>query len=490
MQSTRILVIAAILIVLVIVAGYLLVTRQPTPTTTTPTTPTTPKQETTPTTPIQTTPTQQATPPAGLTTLEIGTSKIRVPMDFYDFVSKAKTGAVSVTINFWTAMMPFEVAVVDKIVKQFMSEYPGVKVRYTGTVANMKEAIKAGIVAGDVENTAHVFTWAHDWTGEMADGGFIVSLSKYLPRETIEDLRREYVAFAYTAGVYKLELYGLPWAAEGIALICNLDLTGGVVPKTFSQLEDIMRKWYNPERGTYGLAWQIDPYHVYPLVTAFGGYYYDEDRDAVGVNSDGTVEGFKFLFSRVMPYMFTKDLGHEAQLSLFEEGKAPCIVTGPWNMPRIKERVARIAVAPIPEIDGKTPKPFSGVKLLWVTKAAEADKNRLYASILFALWFTLNDNVIKTLMDEAGFIPVKVSMVDYLRANAEKYPIILGFSSSLANSVPMPKSVKMAKVWGPVAEALSSLITIYSERGRDEAVASVKSLLDEAQSKILEAFKR
>lgn len=487
----RVGILIVILAILAIVAALIIIPRegvQPTPTPTT--SPVTPPLTTPPTTPPVTTPPTTPTPTPTLRTLEIGTSKIRVPPDFYDFVTKAKTGAVRVTINFWTAMMPFEVKVVESIVQRFKSEYPGIDVRYTGTVTNMKEAIKAGIIAGDVENTAHVFTWAHDWTGEMADGGFIVSLSKYLPRETIEDLRREYAGFAFSAGVYKLELYGLPWAAESIAFICNMELTGGVFPTKFSQLEELMAKWYKPDRKTYGLAWQIDPYHIYPLVTAFGGFYYDEDRDVVGVNSEGTIRGFEFLFSKILPYMFTGDLGHEAQLSIFEEGRAPCIVTGPWNIPRIKERVAKIAVGPLPEIDGMTPRPFSGIKLLWVTKAAEADTNRLYASILFALWFTLNDNVIKTLMDEAGFIPVKVSMIDYLRANKDKYPIIAGFSASLANSIPMPKSVKMAKVWGPVSEALSSLITIYNEKGSKEAVAEVRRALDEAQKKIIEAFGR
>jgi len=485
-SSPRIIIAVAALLVLIIIAGILLVTRERAPTTPTLPTPT-PIQ----TPPITTPPTQTppVTQPETVRELVIGTSKIRVPPDFYEFVSKVKRGDVRVTINFWTAMMPFEVKVIDRAVKQFESEYPGVKIQYTGTVANMKEAIKAGIIAGDVENTAHVFTWAHDWTGEMANGGFIVSLSKYLPRETIEDLRKEYAALAFSSGVYKLELYGLPWAIEGIALVCNLDMTGGVLPGKFSQLEEIMKRWYNPERKTYGLAWQIDPYHVYPLITAFGGFYYDEDRDAVGVNSAGAVEGFKFLLSKVFPYMFTGDLGHEAQLSIFEEGRAPCIITGPWNIPRIKEKVARIAIGPIPEIDGMKPKPFSGIKLLWITKAAEADRNRLYASILFALWFTLNDDVTRMLMEEAGFIPVKVSSLDFLRANRDKYPIIAGFSMALADSTPMPKSVKMAKVWGPVAEALSSMITIYNEKGREEAVASVSKLLDEAQKKILEAFK-
>jgi len=474
--SYRILIPVAIIIIILILLGFYIAYRgvTPTPTVTTPTP----------------TPTVTPTPTPIEKTITIGASTIRVPGEFYDFIGKVKRGELTVTINFWTSMMPFEVTVIDKIVKDFMREYPGVKVNYRGTVVNMKEAIKAGIIAGDVENTAHVFTWAHDWTGEMADGGFIVSLSKYLPRETIEDLRKQYASYAFSAGIYKLELYALPWAAESIALICNLDALGTTrMPTKFSELEEIMRNWYKPRINYYGLAWQIDPYHIYPLVTAFRGFYYDEDKDTVGVNSPGTIEGFKFLLGRVFPYMYTGDLGHEAQLTIFEEGRAPCIITGPWNIPRIREKVKNFAVGPIPEIDGYTPKPFSGVKLLWVTKAAEADKNRLYASILFILWFTLNDDAIRTLMDEAGFIPVKLTAIDYLRANAQRYPVIFGFASSLTNSIPMPKSLKMAKVWGPVSEALSSLITTYNERGREAALDQVKPLLDEAQSKILEAFK-
>ncbi|MDM7275190.1 MAG: extracellular solute-binding protein [Thermoprotei archaeon] len=481
----RALIAAALIIIVILIAGvYLAFIRAP-PTPTTPLTPT-------PTTPITPTPTPTPTPsptPPAMPLLTIGVSKIRVPQDFYDLAMKAKRGEIKVTINLWTSMLPFEVTAIKRAVDKFKEEYPGIEVRYTGTVANMKEAVKAGIIAGDVENTAHVFTWAHDWTGEMADGGYIVSLSKIFPKETLEDLKREYAAYAYSSGVYKLELYGLPWAAEAIALICNLDMTGGSMPSKFSELEGLMKRWYKPEAKTYGLAWQMDPYHIYPLVTAFGGFYYDEDRDAVGVNSAGTVEAFKFLLGRVFPYMYTGDLGHEAQLTIFEEGRAPCIVTGPWNIPRIKEKVKNIAIGPIPEIDGMKSRPFSGVKLLWVTKAAEHDRNRLYASILFALWFTLNDDILKMLMDEAGFIPVKVSVIDYMRADPKKYPIVLGFAMSLADSVPMPKSLKMAKVWGPVAEALSALITTYNEKGRDAAVDSVKPALDEAQKKILEAFR-
>ncbi|MEN2999702.1 MAG: extracellular solute-binding protein [Acidilobaceae archaeon] len=435
--------------------------------------------------PEETRPTPTATPPPeALETLQIGTTQLRVPAELKAFAERAKKGEVSVAINLWTSFMPFEVATFNALVSQFAKEYPGIKVNYRGTVANMKEAVKAGIIAGDTENTAHVFTWAHDWTGELAEGGFLVSLSKALPKETLEDLRTQYASYAYSAGVYKLELYGLPWAAESIVLVCNADLTGGALPQRFSQLEEIMARHHKPERRSYGLAWQIDPYHVYPLVTAFGGFYYDEDRDAVGLNSPGTVEGFSFLLSRIFPYMFTGDLGHEAQLSLFEEGRAPCIVTGPWNIPRIREKVKNFLVGPFPEIEGKVPRPFSGVKLMWVTKAAESSKERLYASLLFVLWFTLNDEALKVLVDDAGFVPVKLSMLDFVRKNVDKYPVVVGISNAVANGALMPKSMKMAKVWGPIGEAVSSMITNYNEKGKEEAVRQVKPLLDEAQRKV------
>jgi arabinogalactan oligomer/maltooligosaccharide transport system substrate-binding protein len=515
-MASRTALIAGIIIVIVIIAGvaaYLATRGGKKPATTTPTTvapattatptPTTPPPTTTTKSPTTTTTTTTAatpspttttitittTPPASkVYTITIGTSKIRVSKDFYDFVQKVKKGEIHVTINFWTSMMPFEVKVIKQSIAMFEKEYPGIEVKYSGTVQNLKEAVKAAVVAGDVEHGPHVFTWAHDWTGELAEGGYIIALDKYLPPETIEDLQKQYLAVAYSAGVYKLHLYGLPWAAEALALICNADMVKGPI-KTFSELEQIMKQHYNPKKGTYGLAYQIDPYHVYPFVTAFGGYYYDEEKDSVGVNSTGTVEGIKFFLSHVLVYMDTSDLGHETQLKDFIEGKAPCIITGPWDIPAIKEAIPHIFVQAIPPINGKIPKPFSGIKLMWITSLAAKDKNKLYASILFALWFTLDDNNIKMLVDKAGFIPVKKSIVEYVTAHMDKYPIVAGFLESIRNSIPMPKSPKMAKVWGPVTNALDAIITTFTEKGLEAALKQVKPTLDKAQADILKAFK-
>lgn len=475
-------------IVLVVAAlgtlGVYLLTLPPPAQPTQPAAPPQPQQPTQPTQPAQPQqPTQPQPPGPTLQTLTIGTSSIRVPSEFYDFVQKVKTGEVKVSINFWTQMSDWEVSVMKSIVERFQKEYPGVTVRYTN-VQNMKEQVKAGVLTGDVENTAHVFTWAHDWTGDLADSGAIIALDQYLPPETIADLKEQYMTSAFASGMYKLRLYGLPWAAEAIALVCNKDFVP-TAPQSWSEYEKIMQQWYNPSKNTYGLAYQIDPYHVYPFVTAFGGFYYDEDKNAVGVNSAGTVEGLTFYVTHVMKYMYTADTGMEAQLKILLEGRAPCMITGPWNTKTIQENIRNPVVYAIPPIDGKTPKPFSGVKLLWITSVTANDKNRLYASILFSMWFTLSDEGLRILVD-AGYIPVKLSILQYLQANAEKYPMVLGFAQSVANSVPMPKSANMNYVWGPVSDALSAIVTKYNEQGPDAAVGAIKPLLDEAQSKIVE----
>jgi ABC-type glycerol-3-phosphate transport system substrate-binding protein len=84
------------------------------------------------------------TPQISLYKLVIGTTEIRVPKELYDFAMKAKAGSISVTINFWTSMYPFEADIIKEAVNMFMKEYPGVKVNYQN-VQNMKEMVKAGV---------------------------------------------------------------------------------------------------------------------------------------------------------------------------------------------------------------------------------------------------------------------------------------------------------------------------------------------------------
>ncbi len=426
----------------------------------------------------------------GLSVVFFGNTPIRVPYWLKDFADKCKSGEIeTIEINFWTQMAKFEEDTIKEVISMFEQEYPCIHIRYTNIppgagIGELKNRVKAAVQAGSVEEGVDVFTWAHDWTGELADGGQIVELNRYLPDETLADIRKQFTLMAYEAGKYGVRHYGLPWAAEALALIVNKKLVDHA-PETFNEMKQVMEQYYNPDVDTYGIAYEFSAYHIYPWITAFGGYYYDDMEDKVGVNTTGTKEGVKFFIQNILPYMDVSDLGKDYQLRIFTENRAPFIITGPWDIPKIKEALGEdFIVAPIPKIDDQhIPKPYVGVKLLWMTPLAVTSPLRGNATLLFMLWFTLNDASLKKLVDKAGFIPVKKSLLDYVEQHRDEYPVVFGFSQSVQQGVLMSKSAKMAKVWN-IGTYLQAIIgnyttTLIETRSREKAVETAVAMVDQ-----------
>ncbi len=407
-----------------------------TPTTTSPTTTTT--QTTTTTTTTTTTPTGP--------TLKFGNVEVQVTPEIKEFAEKAKEGKVHVTVEIWVSVMPFEETILKNVTEMFMKEYPGITIKLVNT-PQMKEKFKAAVIVGKGPD---LLTWAHDWTGEFVEAGLIVPFDEYLT----DSIKSIYLPAALSAAEYKGHIWGLPWASETVALVCNTEMVSEP-PKTFDELKSIMEKYYNPDQGKYGISHQVDPYFVSAWIHAFGGFYYNDTTGQVGVGSPGTIEGFKFFLDNIAPYMYRDDVGHETQLKLFIEKDTPCIVTGPWDIPKIKEAGIKFFVTPLPKIDNQhIPKPYSGIKLWWMSKLAK-ERGTDKAAVLFVLWFTLNDEVAKYLAKAAGFVPVnKVALES---PEVKSIPEVYGYAKAVANSIPMPKSPAMAKVWGPVADAINAV---------------------------------
>ncbi|WP_440059967.1 extracellular solute-binding protein [Thermogladius sp. 4427co] len=497
-----------IIAILIIVAGAVLYYYTYTPPTTTtppPTTTTTATTTTTTTTPVATTTPTTTTPTVPVIT--IGNSTIRVSSDLYDFVQACKSGSIpkgSVEIIFGHALASSEIPAFQQAINSFMQEYPCIKVtvKAYADMNTLKSSVIAAVAVGQPGAGPDVFTWAHDWIGSFAEAGRIVALDKYLPPESIQDIRSLLLPVAASAVTYKLKMYGVPYAGEAIALIINKKMVS-TPPKTFDEMKAIMQQFYNPSQEKYGLAYQIDPYHIYPWITAFGGYWYDQLTDTIGVNSTQTKEGVIFFIKNILPYLYYQDLGAPTQPNLFFNGQAPMIITGPWNLAGINQSIGldNIIVEAIPPIiingTEHIPRPFSGFRNMYITTLAElGGKNRILASILFVLYMGLNDDVLKTLMIQNGYVPVKLSVLQYLEANKDKYPIIYGFAQSVMNSTPMPNSPKMDVVWN-VGTYLNAIINAYTQamsQGKPQseaiqaAIAQVGPQLDQAYASIMQAL--
>jgi len=287
----------------------------------------------------------------------------------------------------------------------------------------------------------------------FADKGYIIALEDYIGLAAIEDISEHLLPSAMAAVTYLGKTYGLPYAGEALALFVNTRMV--TPPRSFAALKQIMEQYYNPAAGTYGISGMVTGiYHINAWVTAHGGFFYDEIRKELGFLKPETAEGIKFFIANILRYMDITDLGHDYQRRLFGEGKAPLYISGPWDVRYAIETLGidNLTVVPLPSIDEKVPKPFSGFRNPYISVMATAGEvERTYASILFVLFLALDDNAIMTLVDKLGYVPVKLSMAETVQAKVNEKPlyrIIMGFYEHLARSIPMPKDKNMEVVWG------------------------------------------
>lgn len=412
-----------------------------------------------PTTPT-TTPTPTPTPTEYK--LKFGDVEVSVTREIYEVAQKAKDRQIDVTITFWVEMMPFEVEVIRGIIEDFTAEYPGIKVNLENKV-DMKTTYQAQVVIG---RGPDLLTWAHDWTGSFAEANIIVPLDQYLTSDILD----QFTPSAVRAASYNNKIWGLPWAAETVALVCNNALVSKI-PENFDELKNIMQQYYNPDAGKYGISYQVDPYFISAWAHAFGGYYFDDVTKRPGVNLTETVTGIKFFYENIFVYLYTGDLGHDTQLNLFLTGRTPCIVAGPWDIKAIRDAGINFTVTPLPKIsETVVPKPYSGVKLIWLNPNSQNKE----AAVLFALWFTLNNKVIQRLVEEAGFVPVHKAVLEW--EGLLELPVVYGYAKAVEGSIPMPSSPEMTYVWSPVSDAITDI---------NQGISTIEEALNYAQEQIL-----
>ncbi|MEM0025798.1 MAG: extracellular solute-binding protein [Zestosphaera sp.] len=444
-SKTLAIVVGVVILIAVVAAVLIYMTSQPAPTTTPVTTPTP-----TPTTPVE-------------YKLRFGDVEVSVTREVYEIAQKAKNRQIDVTITFWVSMMPFEEDVIRSVIANFTVEYPGIKVNLVHQ-DSMRDVYQAQVAIG---RGPDLLTWAHDWTGGFAEASMIVPLDQYLTN----DILNQYVSSALRAASYNNKIWGLPWAAETVALVCNNALVSKI-PESFDELKNIMQQYYNPDADKYGISYQVDPYFVSAWPHGFGGYYFDDTTKKPGVNLTETVNGIKFFYENIYVYLYKGDLGHDAQLNLFLTGKTPCIVTGPWDIKAIRDAGINFTITPLPKISETIiPKPYSGVKLIWLNPNSQNKE----AAVLFALWFTLNNKVIQKLAEEAGFVPVLKTVLEW--EGLSRLPVVYGYAKAVENSIPMPSSPEMNYVWGPVSDALTAI---------NQGVSTIEEALNYAQEQILQ----
>jgi maltose/maltodextrin transport system substrate-binding protein/arabinogalactan oligomer/maltooligosaccharide transport system substrate-binding protein len=329
-------------------------------------------------------------------------------------------------------------------------------------------------IAGPAGEGADIIIGAHDWLGELVSNGLLETMD--LPA----DVKAKFDPVALQAFSYNGKLYGVPYGVEAVALIYNKDLVP-TPPKTWAEMETIAKQLQDEKKVDQGYVLQQgDPYHTYPLVTAFGGYVFGKNPDGsynpedLGLDNAGGLAAAAELDKMVKEGLLRKDVDYNLMASLFADKKSAMMIGGPWMMNDIKKAGINYGITNIPSGPGGKAVPFVGVQGFMVSAFA---KNKDLAKA-FLTEYLASDEVMQALYDveprSPAWLPVR---------NKLDNPDLKAFGASAANGTPMPAIPQMSAVW----EAWGKSITLIfqQQQAPDQAVKDAsKTIRDKiAQSK-------
>lgn len=334
-------------------------------------------------------------------------------------------------------------------------------------ISEMGEQLDTALPAGDGPET---FAWAHDWLGRYHEQEFVHDATDDLE----VDLASTYTESAIEAVQWEDGTYGLPYASETVSLMYNPDLVDEP-PETLSEMVDVMGDYHDPSDNQYGLSCPaIDPYFVSAYLHAFGGYIFDEESGALGVESDEFVEGVELVDDALWSYV-PADPAYDSQITVFNDGNAPFAINGPWQLDGFRDAGVDATVAPLPEVDGGDPMPLTGVQTWYFTsELEEAEDDALETTVDWAEWYTTDEDVIVRNAQNHGLIPVHQEYVD----NDDLGDDVETFTETVEMGRPIPADPRMDYVWTPLEEGLERVF-----HGDESAADAMEATAEEIRGR-------
>lgn len=292
-------------------------------------------------------------------------------------------------------------------------------------------------VAGPAGEGPDIIIGAHDWLGELAENGLLAEID-------LADKADLFLPAAVQAFVYDGTLYGMPYATENVAFVYNPELVSEA-PTTWTEVKEVSQEIVDAGSAAQGyIIQENDPYHFFPIQTAFGGYVFgltDEgyNPEDVGIDSEGAIAAATWLDSMyddgllVPGSAIDYDLMHAA----FNAGDAAMMITGPWALPAIRESGIPYAVTNLPG-ETQDAQPFLGVQGFMIS--AFSDDPLLAQTFLQE--FVATEETMQAIFAAdprpSAFVPVRDAIED---------EDIAAFAEAGASGLPMPAIPEMSAVW-------------------------------------------
>ena len=359
---------------------------------------------------------------------------------------------------------------IEDAVKKFEEEHD-VKVTVKEmTYADQIEALRLDGTAG---TGADVITIPGDQIGTAVTEGLLKELNVSEKEQAL------YTESAMSSQKVDGKVYGLPKAVETTILFYNKDiLSEDELPKTIGE-------WYDYSKsvtkdGNYGLLALWDQiYYAQSLIVPNGGYIFSQDDDNnydtsdIGLNNEGAVKAVteiqKFYADGLFPAGIIGEKGINVLDSLFTEGKAAAVISGPWNLEPYKSAGINYGVVELPTLaNGEHMSAFLGVKSYNVSSYSKSPE--LAEEFVK---FISNEQNSKTRYEITQEIPAVAALADDPAIVENEAAKAVAEQSKYSQIT--PNIAEMAEVWTPIDAALQTVATGKAEP-KDALENAVKTI--------------
>jgi arabinogalactan oligomer/maltooligosaccharide transport system substrate-binding protein len=365
----------------------------------------------------------------------------------------------------WHGYRGAEKAAFEKVVQMFMDQNAGIAIK---TLAVPYDAYADKITAAVPRGRGpDVFIFAQDRMGGwVASGNTLEPLDFFLD----DELTGRFLDSTLDAMTYQDSMWGLPLNYKCITMIYNKELIGDP-PKTSAELVATAKKLTDAKVGKFGLAYHYsDFYYHSALMNGFGGGVFDAKNQPT-MNRPENVQALELLMKwvdgeKILPLEPSTAL----ITSLFNDGKAAMVFSGPWFLGEISDSVD-IGLATLPTLDeagGQPMRPWMTVEGVYISQPSE-HKDEAFEFVTFLTG--TEAGVVMAL--EGGQTPANKKVYDNAKVAAD--PVLSAFRAQVETAVPMPNLPEMTMMWSPATTAMNAIVRKSS---------TPKAAMDQAQKEV------
>lgn len=240
-----------------------------------------------------------------------------------------------ITIRWWD-FQPNEAMIkaLNDLIAAYEKEHPNVKIeRMFVPFADIKNKLLLGSAAGQLPDIVMIDGPDHQ---AFASAGVLADITEQVKAWGEAD---QYFEAPWNATMYEGKNYGVPVSNNNLGLYYNADLlkeAGIEPPKTWDELKTAAQKL--SKNGVYGLA--VAAPKSEQLTFQFLPFLWQSGSDLTRIDDPGTAETLKLYKALIDSGAMSKDVltqDQQATFLQFMAGKAAMVLSGPWQLPALKD---------------------------------------------------------------------------------------------------------------------------------------------------------